>query len=330
MGVNTTDLKNQMKKSQAAGAPANKQAAPGNSIAAYLKKMAPAIANVLPKHMTPERMARIALSEIRKNPQLANCNVESLGAAIMQAATLGLEPTQLGHCYFVPFNRKDQNSGKWVKDVQFIIGYKGYIDLANRTGQLLSIRAEAVHKNDHFICKYGIHEELEHIEADTDRGEVIKYYAYAKLKGGGYTFVCKSKEWILEHAFKHSKQVKEGRLTGPWKNHFDSMAKKTLIRELIKYMPMSIEYQEQFTADEQVIKKVNEDKDDENVFDMEFTPIEDQEQEPETEQQQPQEPEPLPKKKQEPLLDAEDFSDIQEELEAARKAQAELDKKKTK
>lgn len=295
---------------------------PGGNIAQYLSKNIKAMGSVLPKHMTPERMARIALSEIRKNPQLLQCNVESLGAAVMQAATLGLEPTTLGHCYFIPFNRKEGNT--WVKDVQFIIGYKGYIDLAHRSGDLKTIKSFAVHENDHFVYQYGIEEKLEHIPADDNRGQIVKYYAYAILKDGGTNFIVMSREAILEHAFKHSKQVKDGKLTGTWQKHFDSMAKKTVIKELIKYMPMSVEYQEQVNSDEKIIKDITPDKD--NIFDMEFAEIEE---EPPAEAQTII-TDQAANERELASASPEDLADMQKDLEEARKIQAELDKKKNK
>lgn len=313
MGVTTNELKNQMKQQQAAPAPAPQQK-PGASIAQYLGKNMKAMASVLPKHMTPERMARIALSEIRKNPQLLECSVESLGASVMQAATLGLEPTTLGHCYFVPFwNGKEKR-----RDVQFIIGYKGYIDLAHRTGDLKTIKAFAVHENDHFTYKYGINEELEHIPADKNRGAVIKYYAYALLKDGGSSFVVMSREAVLEHAFTHSKQVKEGQLTGVWRNHFDSMAKKTVIKELIKYMPMSIEYQEKMNADEKVIKDVTPGEDKDSIFDMEFAVIE----------EQPEGAPEAPAQEEGPDPEPQELTDDEIAIIQAKALQREIDEKK--
>lgn len=255
--VNTSAVKQAIQKNQAPqthnqGAESR---SPVNSIADYLKKMGPAMKNVLPNHMTPERMARIALSEIRKNPTLLQCDVASLGAAVMQAAVLGLEPSVLGHCYFVPFwNRNEKR-----RDVQFIIGYRGYIDLARRSGDVLSINAMEVRENDQFEFEYGLEEKLRHIPALKNRGAVTHYYAYAKFKGGGHTFLVMSKDDILEHAFTHSKQIKNNQLTGTWKDHFESMAKKTVIRAMIKYMPLSIEIQEKMNADDRIIHGVTKD-----------------------------------------------------------------------
>lgn len=334
--VNTDSVKNQMKQQRQQDQQQDQQqgqeqkpASAGTSIGKYLAGMGPAIRNVLPKHMTPERLARIALGEIRKNPQLLQCEVASLGAAVMQAATLGLEPSVLGHCYFVPFwNKKERR-----RDVQFIIGYKGYIDLARRSGDVLSMNAMEVRENDEFEFEYGLEEKLRHKPARKDRGAVTHYYAYAKFKDGGHTFLVLSREDIVEHAYKFSKQIDDNnQLKGTWRDHFDSMAKKTVIRAMIKYMPLSIEIQEKFNADERIIKGVKEDGDDitGDIFDMETAALageageEGEPQEPEQEEQKPAaalEEGPAP-------LNAEDLQSIEKDLAEARAAQEKINEKK--
>ena len=97
----------------------------------------------------------------------------------------------LGHAYLVPFNtkRKDANGQeRWVNSVQVIIGYKGLIDLARRSGQIVSIAAHEVCENDHFELVYGLDEKLNHTPAMGERGQVVGFYAVAKLKDGGHCF----------------------------------------------------------------------------------------------------------------------------------------------
>ena len=99
------------------------------------------IALALPRHLTADRLARIALTEVRKTPALASCDQASFLGAIMQCAALGLEPgSALGHAYMIPF----RNNKKNITEVQFIVGYRGMIDLARRSGQILSIEARTV------------------------------------------------------------------------------------------------------------------------------------------------------------------------------------------
>lgn len=236
---------------------ANKAAAPakkGKTISDLFEEMKPAIQQAIPQHMTPDRLLRIATTSIRTNPKLKICSPESLLGAVMQCAQLGLEPSILGHAYLIPYkNKKKDDNGKeyWVDEAQFQIGYKGLIELARRTGQISSIMAQAVHVKDEFEYEYGINEKLKHVPADDARGEVIKYYAYAKFKDGGYSFLVMSKEDIFIHRDKFSKSKnRQGEHYGPWVDHFDEMAKKTVLKALMKYMPISVEFQKAVTQDE--------------------------------------------------------------------------------
>ncbi|WP_378210041.1 recombination protein RecT [Anoxybacteroides rupiense] len=242
---------NQTLKNQLVNKAKNTEAAPpspAQTIAAYLKKMGPEIEKALPKHMDADRMARIALTTIRTNPKLLECSVPSLLGAVMQAAQLGLEPGLIGHCYLVPF--KNGKTGQ--SDVQFIIGYKGMIDLARRSGQIENIYAHAVYSNDEFDYELGLEPKLKHKPCmNGDRGEFIGVYAVAHFKGGGYQFEFMPKEEI-EKRRKRSKAAN----AGPWVTDYEEMAKKTVIRHMWKYLPISIEIQQQAAQDEVVRKDI--------------------------------------------------------------------------
>lgn len=212
----------------------------GKTINDLFEQMKPAIAQAIPKHLTPDRLLRIATTSIRTNPKLKVCSPESLLGAVMQCAQLGLEPSILGHAYLIPYKNKG------VDECQFQIGYKGLIELARRTGQISSIMAQAVHQNDEFEYEYGINEKLRHVPADGDRGPVVKYYSYAKFKDGGYSFMVMSRNDIVIHRDKFSK----AKNFGPWVDHFDEMAKKTVLKSLMKYMPISVEFQRAVDQDE--------------------------------------------------------------------------------
>lgn len=112
------------------------------------------MALALPRHMTADRLARIATTEIRKTPALAKASQESFLGAIMQCAQLGLEPgSALGHAYLLPFgNGKDKYNRS---NVQLIIGYRGMIDLARRSGQIVSLSARAVMSATSFTLSMG-------------------------------------------------------------------------------------------------------------------------------------------------------------------------------
>lgn len=226
----------------AVASPANKP----QSIAAMLAdpKTQQQIARALPRHMTAERLTRIATTEIRKTPLLAKCDPVTLLGAVMQCAQLGLEPGgSLGHAYLLPF----QNRKLGTIDVQFIVGYRGMIDLARRSGQIVSLEARTVHKSDHFRVALGLESSLEHVPDwdAADRGPMTFVYAVAKLKGGGVQFEVMSRAEVE----RVRAQSKSGG-NGPWVTHFEEMAKKTVIRRLFKYLPVSIELATAVALDE--------------------------------------------------------------------------------
>lgn len=224
------------------------------------------ISTALPGHIKPERLARIALTEFRKTPQLAKCNPHSFLGAVIQCAQLGLEPgSGLGHAYLLPFKQ----------EVQFIIGYRGMIDLARRSGQIVSLQAHAVFEGDHFDFAYGLDERLEHVPTSNmeSRGGLIAVYAVAKLKGGGHQVEVMWKSEVDQIR----SQSKAGN-SGPWQSHYEEMAKKTVIRRLFKYLPVSVEMQKATMLDEQAESGLQDnaghwsDIEAGNVFDGEVEP----------------------------------------------------------
>lgn len=235
-----SEIKNQLANRQTGGAPAT---SPANTIAAYLKKMGPEIEKALPSHMNADRMARVALTTIRTNPKLLECTLPSLMGAVVQAAQLGLEPGLIGHCYIIPYG----------KEATFIIGYKGMIDLARRSGSIESLYAHAVYENDTFEYEYGLHQNLVHKPAKSDRGKFIGAYAVAHFKDGGYQF-----EFMHQEEIEKRRKRSKASSNGPWVTDYEEMAKKTVVRHMWKYLPISIEIQEAATKDEVVRKDITE------------------------------------------------------------------------
>jgi recombination protein RecT len=229
-------------RQQSAGrpAPASGQIA---TIDDLLKKHGPEIALALPQHVTPERLLRIALSEVRRNPRLAQCNAASLLGAIFTCAQLGLEPGgALGHCFLIPYR----------DECQFQIGYKGMIELARRSGQIQSLSARAVYENDHFEYSYGLHEDLIHQPGTGERGELTHAYAVAKLMDGGVQFEVMDRyelEDIRDGSQGYQTAIKYNKDT-PWISSFDEMCRKTVIRRMFKYLPVSIELVKAASLDE--------------------------------------------------------------------------------
>jgi recombination protein RecT len=213
-------------------------------IVGMLQQYKTQIAAALPRHMNPDRMARIVTTEVRKVPALLNCDPISLFGAVIQCSQLGLEPGNgLGHAYLLPYGRQ----------VQLIIGYRGMIDLARRSGQIISLSAHVVRENDTFEFAYGLNETLHHVPAKQARGDVVAAYAVAKLKDGGHQFEVMWRDDI-DAIRAQSKASK----SGPWVTHYEEMARKTVVRRLFKYLPVSIEIQQAVGLDEQADAGVNQ------------------------------------------------------------------------
>lgn len=226
---------------------------------AFQKQMALA----MPKSMTPDRLTRIVMTECRKTPALMKCAPESFYGAVLQCAALGLEPgSALGHCYLLPFGNGKDKSGR--PNAQLIIGYRGMIDLARRSGQIISLQAWTVHAQDTFNYQLGLNPDIEHIPASVaDRGPVTHVYAVAKLKGGGVQFEVMSRAEI-----EKIRSASKAGNSGPWSSHWDEMAKKTVIRRLFKYLPVSIEAVRAVEIDEKTDR--GEATTDQDFLDAEF------------------------------------------------------------
>lgn len=194
----------------------------------YLELRKQALQGVLPRHLTPERVVKVALVAYNKTPKLRECTMESLFLAIMQAAELGLEPGgALGHAYLVPY--KDQ--------CQLIPGYRGLIELARRSGEIESIEAHVVHERDKFTLRFGLNAALDHEpHLEGDPGEMRFVYAVAKLKGGATQFEVMTKDQVDK-----IKSRSRASNNGPWVTDYEEMARKTVVRRLIKYLPLSTE-----------------------------------------------------------------------------------------
>ncbi len=193
-----------------------------------LEKAGPSIAAVLPKHLTLERMTKVALSSVARNPALLACTPLSLVKAVMQGAELGLEVGGLlGEAYLVAY--KDQ--------VVLIPGYRGLVKLARQSGTLSSIEAHVVCERDTFELEYGLDPKLVHRPAMTgDPGPVIAAYAIARFKDGG-----RQVDVMTRHEVDAIRGRSAAATSGPWVTDYAEMAKKTVVRRLCKYLHLSPE-----------------------------------------------------------------------------------------
>lgn len=208
-----------------------------------VKKMEGEIAKALPSVITPERFTRITLSALSRNPKLAETTPASFLGAMMTAAQLGVEPnTPLGQAYLIPFN----NHG--VLETQFQLGFKGLIDFAYRSSEIANIQAHEVCENDDFDYSYGLDAVLRHVPAMQNRGKVVGYYAFFKTKDGASSFEFMSREEAEKHGRRYSKTYN----AGPWQTNFDEMAKKTVLKKVLKYAPLKSDFMRAVQADETV------------------------------------------------------------------------------
>ena len=218
-----------------------KEITPQKQMAGMLKQMLPEIKKAVGNTMTPERFSRIALSLFNGNPQFWEASPTSFLSALMQSAQCGLEPnTVLGEAYVIPY----KNNKQGLTEVNFQVGYKGILKMAFNTGEYEAIYAHEVRKGDEFSYEYGLHKNLIHKPADVPSEEITHYYAVYKLKNGGFDFVVWSKERVEQHAKEFSKNyMYQGKVNknSVWAKNFDSMAKKTVLIDVLKFAPKSVE-----------------------------------------------------------------------------------------
>ena len=187
-----------------------------------------AIQGRLPTHLSADRLIKIALTAVAKNPKILDCDRDSIMLSVMQAAELGLEPGgALGEGYLVPYGRT----------CQFIPGYRGFISLARRSGQIVSIEAHAVYEKDEFVVEFGLDPKLVHRPTlATERGEVVAFYAVARLVGGGVQH-----DYMTRADVDAIRKRSRAASSGPWVTDYNEMGKKTVIRRLFKTLPVSVE-----------------------------------------------------------------------------------------
>ena len=210
----------------------------------------------LPIHLkrNAEKYARQAMTLFSQNPKLQKCTGVTILSALMTASALGLDLTpQLGQCFIIPRDNKKKTARGWetVTEASFQLGYRGAIALAQRSGELLRIQADVVRELDTFRYSKGLNPILEHEESmEEERGQLTHVYAVANFKNGGYAFEVWPVAKVIAHAKKFSKSYyKRDNKTGktvendksPWHTDFESMAKKTLIMAIWKYLPLSTE-----------------------------------------------------------------------------------------
>ena len=190
------------------------------------------MAMALPEHISPQKISRVIMTEITKNPRLLKCSKESVLTSVMEACQLGLVPNSVqGLAYLIPYGTK----------CQLITGYKGLISLALQSGRLASIWGRIVREGDDFKYEEGTTPFIHHkplIGSRADKaGEVKGAYAIAKMKGGEDTQF----EFLTLLDIERVKARSSSGNRGPWVDDYDQMAKKTAVRQLLKWLPLESE-----------------------------------------------------------------------------------------
>ncbi|MCY9508506.1 recombinase RecT [Paenibacillus larvae] len=236
------------------------------SVFELIQSMEKEFKRALPDHIGHERFVRIAMTVVRTNPKLMQCEAMSIIAALMQSAQLGLEPnTPTKEAHLIPYSNKRIINGKeiWVDEAQFQMGYRGILKLVWQSGIVSEIDCDSICRGDTVIYEKGKDGTFKHIPViDGERGEPYAYYAYAVTKDGGFVCTVMSKDQVLKHALKFSKSKKRGtgELYGPWKDDFDAMALKTVLIALCdKKLPKSSALQQQIAQDSTIKREVSED-----------------------------------------------------------------------
>lgn len=201
-----------------------------------LEQRRDSIAQLIPRHLSADRLMKVALNCVGKTPTLQLCSPVSLLQCVITAAELGLEPGgALGHAYLVPFG----------KVATLIIGYRGFIQLMRNSGQLSSIRAVVVHEKDVFKLREGIEQTIKHEPfLDGEPGPLKYVYCVAKLKDGSVQI-----EVMTRAQVDGIRARSRSGSSGPWQTDYEEMAKKTVVRRIAKYLPMSAEMEKAIDLD---------------------------------------------------------------------------------
>ena len=209
------------------------------TISTMLQAQRGAIEQALPRHMDADRMVKVAWGCISRSPPLLKCTAQSLVRAVIQAAELGLEPSSsLGHCYLVPYG----------KDATLIVGYKGLVELAARGGKARFRPARVVYDCDEFTWRDGLEQVLEHTPGKRDASSKPTHaYAVVDFAGGLPAMADVMTYDEVESVRKRSR----GANSPAWRDHWDEMAKKTVVRRMSKYVPMSPTLQRAAAEDEE-------------------------------------------------------------------------------
>ena len=211
---------------------------PVETIQSLLVQSRTQIIRYLPRHLDADKMIYVALETVRADSFLRQCEPLSIVQGVLEASQLGLMlGNKLGHAYLVP--RRDKKANNLLK-CQLLIGYRGFIALAHRTGKVSSIFPAIVHQGDQFSLKLGTGRQLSHVPLldPSKRGEWVGAYAVVEFRDGRTDF-----EWMTRQEIEKVKQCSESasEAWSPWRRFEDEMIKKSPIRRMAKRLCLSSE-----------------------------------------------------------------------------------------
>lgn len=268
------------------------------SVNAQLKKNRDVIMATLPKGFNYDRMCRTVINAISTNAELAKCSPASIFMSTVRSFSLGIEPNgALAEGYLIPF----WNSKKHSMEAQFMPSYRGLQALARRSGEIADVYAKEVREKDFFEAEEGTERKITHKPDYTkNRGDAVCYYAVFHTKDGSVDFEVMSKDEIDE-----IRRLSKSADRGPWADHYSEMAKKTVMKRLLKRAPMSIELASTINLDNKVASGEAVD----DVLEIEGLEIDDMEQ-----------PEDLQK-----AVNADRIEDVKAKIEAKKQQTAPVD-----
>jgi recombination protein RecT len=221
--------------------------APVDTLANQVSRMRGAIEQVLPKHMSADRMLRVAIMAVRTTPHLAECSTASVIASLMACSMLGLEPNSPMHqAYLIPYWSTKLNG----YECQLIVDYRGKIDLARRSGEIASVQAHAVYEGDIFEYELGLNPTLKHKPSEKlDRVNPVKLthcYCVVRLKEEGtdpiFVVLTRAEIELRRMRGASGKKDRSGKqIHTPWNTDYEKMAKKTAVHECMTWAPRSAE-----------------------------------------------------------------------------------------
>lgn len=248
----------QLQKASEAVADAKAGEAPKQSLATIaeqaIQRNLPRFQAILPAGWDKDRFHNLVVNAVKREPKLIRCFAThdgqmSLLVAAMQCAAIGLEPnTPLKEASLVPRRNKE------VDECQLMVEYRGLIKLARRSGEISTIEAEVVYERDHFRHEKGLHPVLEHIpyDGDDDPGPLRYCYCIARFKDGGVQMIVLPKRVVYnEHRAKSdSYRSATSRPYSPWTQFEASMWRKTAVRAMEPFLPLTAEARAGFDSDD--------------------------------------------------------------------------------